>query len=283
MLYHQIASFESTSWEELTLQNPLILVFAIVLVFPNIWLAYLKWKVTLKGAQIDVPMRIRSQSFFAGIVTGMLTPNMVGNFIGRLYYFDREHRPVIIGLTLIANYAQFLSSITFGVLAVYMVGELYVLDINTDRIYALLFLLLVIYLLYFTIEFILKLLKNRFGAENIVAVLSQQKMLRLKLLGLSFLRFIVFTSQFLLMLHAFGAEISLDLLFAIWQVYLLTMIVPSLFLGKVGIKESISLAVLSLLGINSYAILFTSLLIWFVNSMSPALIGLVVCRNRGDV
>ena len=49
------------------------------------------------------------------------------------------------------------------------------------------------------------------------------------------------------MLVAFGADWSFELIAAIWQAYLLTMIAPSLILGKVGVKESIALFVLATL------------------------------------
>ena len=51
------------------------------------------------------------------------------------------------------------------------------------------------------------------------------------------------------MLNAFGAEWNLILIAAIWQVYLITMLAPSLFLGKIGVKESIALFVLGGLGL----------------------------------
>jgi hypothetical protein len=90
----------------------------------------------------------------------------------------------------------------------------------------------------------------------------------------------IFTLQFSLMLLAYGADWSWGLVAAIWQVYLLTMIAPSLGLGKLGVKESIALFVLSTLGINEITILFASLSIWLLNTVSPALFGLIVCRNK---
>jgi len=110
--------------------------------------------------------------------------------------------------------------------------------------------------------------------------LKKSPWFRIQILLLSFARFVVFTMQFSLMLLAFGADWSWELIAAIWQVYLLTMIAPSLILGKVGVKESIALFVLSTLSINEITILFASLSIWFLNTVSPALLGLIVCRNR---
>jgi hypothetical protein len=82
------------------------------------------------------------------------------------------------------------------------------------------------------------------------------------------------------MLHAFGAELNFILIGSIWQVYLITMLVPSLFLGKIGVKEAIALEILGQLDINDFSILFASLIIWFVNTISPALIGFIICRDK---
>jgi uncharacterized membrane protein YbhN (UPF0104 family) len=66
---------------------------------------------------------------------------------------------------------------------------------------------------------------------------------------------------------------------AIWQVYLLTMLIPSMFFGKIGVRESVALFVLTGIGMNEFAVLFASLVIWFVNSLSPAILGLIICKN----
>ena len=79
------------------------------------------------------------------------------------------------------------------------------------------------------------------------------------------------------MLHAFGEVWSFELIIAIWQVYLITTMFPSLFLGKLGVKEAISVGILGMLGFNELSIFFASLIIWFVNSMGPALVGLIIC------
>ena len=204
---------------------------------------------------------------------------MVGNFLGRLYYFDKKYRASITGLTLLSNYAQFLVSITFGLVAIIAAGSFYPID-NINMVIMILSAVVVVsYILYFYVEYLFKWIP-RVDLEDLRKVMRKKVTFRVQLWMLSTARFIVFTSQFMLMLHAFGTEVSFELLLMIWQVYLITMIAPSLLLGKIGVKESISLFVLTSIGVNEYAILITSLLIWFVNSLSPALLGLIVCKKK---
>jgi uncharacterized membrane protein YbhN (UPF0104 family) len=82
------------------------------------------------------------------------------------------------------------------------------------------------------------------------------------------------------MLVAYGADWSWELIAAIWQVYLLTMLAPSLFLGKIGVKESIALFVLAAFGIDELTVLFASLSVWLINTMLPALVGLIICKHK---
>lgn len=226
---------------------------------------------------------IRIQSFFAGLITGMLTPNMIGNFIGRVYYFDRSKRTSIILLTLLSNYAQFLASLTFGWVAILIIGQLVVLDGSRPVEIWLGTGLLVAFLLYFFIDNFLYRIRKKGYFEDFRQRLQQHRTFRIRILGLSMLRFLVFTLQFSLVLNAFGEAISINSVLAIWQVYLLLMLIPSLFLGKVGIRESVALFVLSGIGMNEYAILFSSLIIWLINSLSPALLGFLICKRKSNV
>mgnify|MGYP000260908603 CR=1 FL=1 len=280
LLYKQLSDVDPKQWSELSLENSISLILAITLVVPNIWLAYLKWKVTLSAAKIESTLESRKQSFFAGIVTGMLTPNMVGNFLGRLYYFDKSHRGTITGLTLLSNYAQFLISLSFGLLSIILIDEFYlVIDAKQVLFYIAIF-TVIAYAIYFYIEYFLKIFWKKSISSDLVKALKNNGTYRLKILVISAFRFIIFTSQFVLMLNAFGEEINSEMMFAIWQVYLITMIAPSLILGKVGVKESIALFILTGIGYNEFGILFSSILIWFINSLTPALYGLIICRKR---
>lgn len=279
LVYWQVSQFEASSWDNFKISNPISLVVAVLFVFPNIWLAYYKWKTTLRLVAPKEKGKVIRQSFFAGVVTGMLTPNMVGNFIGRFYYFERIYRIPIILFTLLSNYAQFLASLTFGWFAILFVGEVYSIEPSKTLLVFLGSGLVVAYLLYFFIDNFLSRFKNKSYFLDFRDRLKKNRTFRSKILGLSLLRFLVFTLQFSLVLISFGEDIGIDSIMAIWQVYLLTMLIPSMFFGKIGVRESVALFVLTGIGMNEFAVLFASLVIWFVNSLSPAILGLIICKN----
>ncbi|MCO4813883.1 MAG: flippase-like domain-containing protein [Flavobacteriales bacterium] len=280
LIYLQLRKVGSEQWNDFHLERPLMILLSILLVIPNIYLAFLKWKITLKTLNIVSSRSMRVQSFFAGIVTGLVTPNMIGNFLGRFYYFNRSHRIQITLFTLISNFGQFVSTITFGWIAVLALGGFLSIEYSDNYTIGVGLLLIGSYLSFFFIEnFALRFRKKRYFLE-FKSVLMNAKSYRLKILALSGFRFLIFTLQYSLMIYAFGEELNLTLIFAIWQVYLITMVFPSLILGKIGIKEVVGIAILGALGVNEFAVIFTSLIIWFVNTCFPALVGLTLCRSK---
>lgn len=279
IVYWQIRNFNPDAWKNFRLERPLALLAGIGLVFFNIWLAWYKWKLTVDIVAPKTSRFIVNQSFFAGLVTGMLTPNMIGNFIGRFYYFSRDKRSSIILFTLLCNYTQFLASLTFGWVAVLAVGDLIVLSTDHAVVAWLGIGLIPAFLLFFFVDGMLYRIRPKAYLMRFRSLLKSNSGYRPTILVLGFLRFFVFTFQFSLVLYSFGTEWSMETVLAIWQVYLLTMLVPSLVLGKIGVKESISLFVLGGIGMNQFAVLFSSLIIWTVNSLSPALLGLIICKR----
>jgi uncharacterized membrane protein YbhN (UPF0104 family) len=279
LLYKQLSEVDESTWGDFKLANPWALIVAVLLIYPNIWVAYVKWKVTLNVMNEGNDRSRMIQSFFAGIVMGMVTPNMIGNFIGRFYYFDKEHRSTITILTLFSNFAQLMATLIFGTLSVLIVGEIYMVGDDVWLIALLISGGLVSFFMYFFADRTLYFFRKRLNIYRSRELLKKYPIYRVKMIGYSMLRFIIFTLQFSLVMYAFGEEYTIDLVLAIWQVYMITLMIPSLFFGKLGVKEMVAVAILGPLGMNEFSILFTSLLIWFMNSLTPTLVGLVVCKR----
>ncbi len=256
------------------------LLLMILLVVPNLGIEFLKWKMTLSTLRVKSEKSDRIQSFFAGVVMAMVTPNMLGNFLGRIFYFQRRYRVQIILLTLLSNFAQYIASLSFGFFSVLVLGGLLIIDEQQFIIPIISVVLLGSFLIFFFFEKLLNKIKKRQYAVLLKKNLKENRMYRWKLLAYSFVRFLVFTTQYILLMFAFGEEVNGELVLAIWQLYLLTIIAPSLFLGKVGVKESIALVVLGAIGVNEFSILFASLTVWLVNNIAPAFFGLLITKNK---
>ena len=268
------------SKEKIQLIHPFYLILTLLLVPMNWFLEWIKWVITLNIAEVQTTQKIKLNAFFAGIITGMLTPNMLGNFIGRIYYFERRNRISLIVLTLVSNYAQFIASIVFGIIGILILGRIPI-DLEIDQFNFILIVIgLVVILFYFNFEWFFKLLKRKARIHLLIRNIKRRRMYRWKILLLSFLRHGIFTLQFSFMLHAFGENLSLENVFWIWQVYLWVTIAPSLLLGKLAIRESIAIWVLTLAGMGELTVLISSFLIWTFNLLLPTIIGLFICKEK---
>ena len=252
-----------------------------ILLLPlNYFFEWKKWRAVLNTIDTDFGSKTNFQAFMAGIVTGMLTPNMQGNFLGRIYYFPRRFRLNVILLTFWTNIGQFLIALLFGLISCLLIGiSVYQ---ETDYQFAL--------LLSGLVTFVLIIYKTKkkwnIGLRRFKFVRRFQRLIvlhplfRLEVLLWGSLRYVVFSVQFLLSLAAFGGEPSFALLLLVWQIYLWSTIAPSLILGKLFVRESISLWVLGGIGLVEINILFASLSIWIVNLLIPTLIGIAVCKRE---
>lgn len=262
-------------------EHPIYLLVVLILVPLNWILEWWKWTATVNVLEIRTTSIIKKHAFFAGIVTGMLTPNMLGNFIGRIYYFERKNRVSLTILTLMTNYGQFIASIVFGVIGILILGKI-PFDLDISKLTVILCGSGIgVVLLYFNFERIFKLFNVKPRIYSLIQNLKKRKQYRWKILLYSLLRHTIFTIQFLFMLYVFGEDLSIENVLWIWQVYLWVTLAPSLFLGKLAIRESISIWVLSLAGMGEITVLISSFLIWTFNLLLPTIVGLVICKRKG--
>lgn len=270
------------NWSEkqFYLKHPFYLFIVLGLVPLNWILEWWKWTSTLNVLEIRSTSLIKKHSFFAGIVTGMITPNMLGNFIGRIYYFERRNRVALTILTLMTNYAQFIASFIFGIIGILILGKI-PMDIQISKLTIILSCCIVgVIFLYFNFERILRLFNVKPRIYTLIQNLKKRKQYRWRILLYSLLRHSIFTMQFLFMLCAFGEDFTLVNVFWIWQVYLWVTLAPSLFLGKLAVRESISIWVLTLAGMGEVTVLISSFLIWTFNLLLPTIVGLFICKRK---
>ena len=275
--YLQVRKIDFNSYKEIQIASLAALFLAICLVFANQYLEFLKWNNTLKTLEIKTDLKVKIASYMSGNLTGFLTPNLIGNFIGRLFYFERRNRISLTFLTLISNAAQFVASMLFGLIGILILGlpkDFY--EISSIFLWTIIFLFAVILILgYFTLfkvsKFIFKRKKWMFRILNEV---KQKPTYLLKQLFFSLLRHVVFSFQYFLLLLAFGLQVELETLFYIWQIYFWSTLIPSLWFGKLFIRESVALWILSQITPQTEIVLLSSVTLWLINQGVPAVIGI---------
>ncbi|MFA7273323.1 MAG: hypothetical protein WC044_05605 [Crocinitomicaceae bacterium] len=267
VLFYQMNQFDWSNAKKVRIQSVHYLLIAWLLVGLNWYFEWRKWTVGMRSIT-DFSDSILFKGFYAGMLAGFLTPSALGNFLGRITAFHPEWRSKVTATTLVGNGAQFWVSLFFGVLSLFLVQDFpFVFQSNWMRI-LLISLVLIVGLLYFTIGnsgFLKKLIAKR--VSSLAAVSFS---IRLQFLFLSIFRYLTFSLQFFLVIKTFQPEIKLEILFWVWQLYLWTTLSPSLFLGKLFIRETFAVFILAQAGVELPVALLSSILIWLMNNALPS-------------
>lgn len=96
----------------------------------------------------------------------------------------------------------------------------------------------------------------------------------LKVILYSLVRYLTFSFQFYYLLFLFGVEISyFEAMIAISSMYLLSSIIPSIFIFDVVIKGGVAVYVFGLMGVSEVIILSVVTMMWILNFVLPSVIG----------
>ena len=250
------------------------LLLVLILLMPlNLFFEWQKWTVILKDERVESKQKFHS--FLSGIVSGVITPAYAGNFIGRMFYFPKSSRKNIIVNTLASNGAQFIISIALGIVA------LQVLYFNAiDLVFHSLLILLNIglFVLYFYGDLFLHKIPIRFLQQIKDIVISKSRRRQLVLLSAG--RYVIFVVQFFVALLAFDASLDLELLLWIMLMFGAITVSPSLFMGKLIVRETVAVTVLSLIAIPAPIVIMAATSTWLLNQIIPVLMATFLVKKQ---
>ena len=260
----------------------------VLLLMPLNWgIEARKWQLALRPiGGIAYPDAFKA--VFTGTTMACFTPNRMGEYLGRILYIREGHRIRSIALTMACSIAQLMITLFIGLL-----GILYLrftvnaapsgfahwrlaLSILLWMVVPMLLILTFIYSrLSLVATFLLKIPGIRKYSAYIKVLGNFDAAILLRILFLSFGRYIVFIVQYSLVFPVFGVALGF------WQVwggmsvvFLVMAIVPTLtFLTELGLRWEASIQVLELFSSNVLGIFAASFAIWLINLIIPALIG----------
>lgn len=263
-LYFQLKNVDWEHAKGLDVRHRWALVLAFLLLVPNLWMEFLKWKVITNPLQVEE--KLVRNAFWAGVASGFMSPNGWGNFLGRLIYFQKRQTIYIIFSTALANLSQLIPTLLFGLFALLLkYGQANSLWIPAG------FGALVILLIYFLGDYLLPKQRSRFSfVRKLQSIRGRYQNLKWPLLAFSAIRFLVFSLQYALLFVAFGYEDFWFLMTRIWLIYLFTSFVPSLWSGKVLIRETAALFVFAGSTVSAPDVIVSSIIIYLINIALPA-------------
>jgi len=259
----------------------------IVLMFVNWGIESKKWQILINHIQRFSFMRA-VKAVLSGCSVTMLTPNRIGEYGGRILYVEEENRIKAISLSLVGSISQLLVTMVMG-----CIGLLYLRYLSHNNssasavlpefwgdvlIYLSIGLTVIILLFYLRLGWLVRMMEKLPSLQKIVnhiRVLDEfENRHLLQILILSFIRYLVFILQYLLMLQVMQVEIAPWISFWLMTVFYLVMAVaPSVGFIELPVRVSASWVIFKLYTSNELGVGTASLGIWLINLVLPAVIG----------
>lgn len=288
-IYHQIARQPGldTAWSEL--KNSLVndgawyLLVTVLLMFCNWGIEALKWKAAIEKIQ-PVSFLKSLKAIFSGVSFSVTTPNRVGEYLGRILYMDEGNRLKAISLTIVCSISQLLITLWMGfagllfiqaqLLQSGMITELWLQVLITGVGFA----SVLLTLFYFRLNWLVKWVDRLPGSQRFNwlfnTIESFHATLLLRLLSLSLIRFAVFCIQYYIVFRLLGVEVLWwQGIWAISISFLLLAILPSIALADLGLRGEVTIRLVGLFSENILAIGISTLVIWLINLVVPAITG----------
>jgi len=223
---------------------------------------------------------------FAGNALAFFTPNRTGEYLGRMIYLKKEQMIRSIPLTILCSIAQLTITLIAGFGGLIFLESTIIARFGSSimpwlnvGLYMVLLAAIVLTIFYFRISFIVNWLAARrwvHSWKRHLAVLEDvHATILTSILSLSVARYVVFIIQYYLLFSVFGIDVNWwQAFWAVSVVFLTIAVIPSIgFLSELGIRWQAGIQVVQLFSSNITGIFATSLAIWIINLVVPALIG----------
>ena len=250
-----------------------LLVVVFVLFLLNWGTEALKWKMITRKIQ-PISFYDSFRAVCSGVTVGLITPNRMGEFGGRILYINKKMRMNAIAGAIAGSLSQLFITIICG-LAGAMIYSYKYNWITAFSNYWLLLAIPVCFYLYFNIHRIPLLFKGK-TEYYLKAFALFNKGELLKLIWLSLLRYLIFFLQFYILLWIFKIELYItDALTLLPLIFLVIAVIPTFALVEWGVRGSAAVFFISAVSANSTGILAAATTLWIINISIPALIGAV--------
>ena len=267
----------------ITTNNIILTSLALLLVPINIYLEGIKWKFQLKPIE-NISNWKSFLSIFTGITAGMFFPNRMGNFLGRIFMLENGDRIKAAMVTIIGGMGQMIATVSLGLVAsiFFVKKHLVLLTI------AVILIIVTLLIMYFNIQFLKYfqfLIPKKYKEKTkeyfeIFSLYNKDELF--KILAISFLRYFLYTFQFVLLIWAFNVPLTyFKAMIPISLTYILMMVIPFITITEIAVRGSVSIFVFEKWFIinnisDSYLIMVfsASSLLWIFNIAIPSIIGL---------
>lgn len=233
-----------------------------------------KWQALVSSVTEVSWVEAKSQSLGA-LTASLFTPNRIGDYGAKAMYYLPQYRKKIMFLNLLGNFAQMGITTIFGTVGLIYFAHHHQPQLNNDGILIWLAIIGIIGLLLiwtFKTKWLNKQAKTIYRVLGFVKRISNETVFKVVLYSL--MRYLTFSFQFYYLLFLFGIDMSyLEAMVAIASMYLLSSIIPSIFIFDVIIKGGVAVYLFGLIGVSESIVLSIVTFMWILNFVFPSVIG----------
>lgn len=259
-----------------------VLLLLVLLLMPINWLLESKkWHLCMSHFH-NITFKTALYSILSGISCGLLTPARIGEYFGRLLLVDASMNKASVYSSFLCSIAQNLITLTIGILgALYFCNNIELIDISKHTLISVNLIIVAIALLvYFCHAYLLSHLEKTKLYSQHLSFISEKSVspsILVYLLGFSLVRYAVYLIQYFLLIRFLGlsSDTILDIT-AISTIYLIQSTLPLPPILGLLARGEIAVVIFSYLSYNPLLILLSTSILWVINLILPALIGLVI-------
>ena len=291
-IYRQIQRQENieTSWlhiknsfQSRQIWNVLLVIF---LMFGNWGIEAKKWQLSVASIY-PISFINAFKAILSGVSFSVIMPNRIGEYLGRLAYMPEGNRLKSISVTLVGSISQLYVTMVFGVIGIiFLKDQLIGQSVISDIVYRFILggfglAILLLTVIYFKISVIEKLFEKWLKTSPYLYLIESLRtfnvQLLLRILLLSFLRYLVFLVQYFLLFSLFDIALPFVIIASVVSVlFLVLAVIPSIALVEVGLRGEISLQLMGMFTTNVLGVGLTVASIWLINLVLPAIAGSVL-------
>ncbi len=289
-LYRQIARQDDLAvrWQEIRMswkQPGFWIVFA--LMFLNWGIEARKWQLLLMPLQ-KFSLAGAYKAVLAGCSITMLTPNRIGEYGGRIMYVDEPFRLRAVSLTILGSMAQLTITMLMGTIGLVLIRTGKIIDptkfsgyswmLGNTLLVISIIVTVILLLVLFRVNFIVTAISGARFLKKIVKHISVVEQVGgkqlLRILNLSFFRYMVFILQYILLLKVMEVNIAFPVSFLLLTIFYLVMAVaPTAGFTELPVRAIASVALFNLFSTNIIGIQAAAFGIWLINLVVPAVLG----------
>ncbi len=265
-----------------------LLSICLVLVPLNWGIESYKWKLITFPIE-DVTFSAASKSVYSGLCVGNLAPGRATEFLAKVLFFKPVNRPTITLLHFVNGMFQLSITIVVGLIALLFkfdtgngLSSAQFLLIGIFCILLLAFFMLFVFKFNALQKWIFGLFKNTLASKSLPYSFTKNSVSTLFLL--SAIRYVVFTTQFVLILKLFySGPLTSSILASVCIYFLLTTILPMISFIEPAIRAAIAVLVFGGTDINEISLVTTAVLVWLINIVLPSVIGyIIILKEKFD-